>query len=56
MFDYVRSKIGFDTQLLHDIHERLVPIEAVRLAKALEPYRLFFWKIRWRRRIRSGSR
>ena len=42
MFDYVRGKIGFDTQLLHDIHERLVPIEAVRLAKALEPYRLFF--------------
>lgn len=42
MFEYVRSAIGFDTHLLHDVHERLAPIEAVRLAKALEPYRLFF--------------
>ena len=29
-------------ELLHDIHERMAPIDAVRLAKALEPYRLFF--------------
>jgi mannonate dehydratase len=42
MFEHVRSAIGFDTQLLHDVHERLAPIDAVRLAKALEPYRLFF--------------
>ena len=44
MFDFIRSKIGFDTHLLHDVHERLVPVEAVRLAKALEPYRLFFFE------------
>jgi mannonate dehydratase len=42
LFDFIRSKIGFSTQLLHDVHERLAPIDAVRLAKALEPYRLFF--------------
>ena len=42
MFEHVRSAIGFDTELLHDVHERLAPIDAVRLAKALEPYRLFF--------------
>lgn len=42
LFDHLRSKLGFDIELLHDIHERLVPIEAVRLAKQLEPYRLFF--------------
>ncbi len=42
IFDYVRGKIGYDIQLLHDTHERLAPIEAVRLAKLLEPYRLFF--------------
>ena len=39
---HVRSTIGFEPQLLHDVHERLAPIDAVRLAKALEPYRLFF--------------
>jgi mannonate dehydratase len=42
LFDYIRSKIGFDIELLHDVHERLAPIEAIRMAKLLEPYRLFF--------------
>ncbi|WP_105615474.1 enolase C-terminal domain-like protein [Vallitalea okinawensis] len=42
MFDYVRSKIGFNIELLHDTHERLSGIDAVRLAKELEPYKLFF--------------
>ncbi|NJM07350.1 starvation-sensing protein RspA [Candidatus Gracilibacteria bacterium] len=60
LFDYIRSKIGFDLFLLHDIHERLAPIDAVRLAKQLEPYRLFFLEdplpptqIEWFRRIRE---
>ncbi len=44
MFEYVRSKVGFDVELLHDVHERIAPIDAVRLAKALEPYRLFFYE------------
>jgi mannonate dehydratase len=42
LFEYIRSHIGHDIELLHDVHERLVPIEAIRLAKQLEPYRLFF--------------
>jgi len=42
LFEHVRARVGEEVALLHDIHERLVPIEAVRLAKALEPYRLFF--------------
>jgi len=42
LFEYVRARVGPEVQLLHDIHERLAPIEAVRLAKDLEPYRLFF--------------
>lgn len=60
LFDYVRSKIGFDLYLLHDIHERLAPIDAIRMAKALEPYRLFFLEdpfapdqIEWFRRLRE---
>lgn len=42
LFDFVRNKIGYDIELLHDSHERMTPINAVRLAKELEPYHLFF--------------
>ncbi len=42
LFDRVRAKIGFDVELIHDVHERVSPIEAVRLAKQLEDYRLFY--------------
>ncbi|QHW29825.1 starvation-sensing protein RspA [Paenibacillus rhizovicinus] len=42
MFEHIRSAVGPEIELLHDIHERLVPIEAVRLARQLEEYRLFF--------------
>ncbi len=42
MFDYLRGQLGPETMLLHDVHERLAPIDAVRLARALEPYRLFY--------------
>lgn len=42
VFDHVRSTIGNDIELLHDVHERLAPIEAVRLSKNLQKYRLFF--------------
>ncbi len=60
LFDFVRGKIGFELHLLHDIHERIPPIDAIRLAKALEPYRLFFLEdplapdqIEWFRRLRD---
>ena len=42
LFSYLRQKLGEEIELLHDIHERLAPINAVWLAKALEEYRLFF--------------
>lgn len=42
LFDRMRERFGFEVELLHDVHERLHPIEAVRLAKQLEPHRLFF--------------
>ena len=42
MFDHLRSKIGFDVDLIHDAHERVPPAQAIVLAKALEPYRLFY--------------
>jgi len=42
LFEYLRKELGYEIELLHDVHERIAPSEAVRLAKALEPYRLFF--------------
>jgi mannonate dehydratase len=42
MFEYLRSKLGFEVELLHDVHERVPPVQALELAKALEPYRLFW--------------
>ncbi len=42
LFDAIRNKFGFDTHLLHDAHHRLTPIEAGRLGKSVEDYRLFW--------------
>jgi len=42
LFDAMRERFGFEVEFCHDVHERLEPIEAVRLAKELEPHRLFF--------------
>ncbi|MCB8959079.1 MAG: starvation-sensing protein RspA [Ardenticatenales bacterium] len=60
MFQVVREGVGDDLFLLHDIHERLAPIDAIRLAKAVEPFRLFFLEdplapeqIEWFRRLRE---
>ena len=37
-----RFKIGFDVELIHDVHERPYPNQACALVKAVEPYRPFF--------------
>jgi mannonate dehydratase len=42
LFEHLRSTVGDEVELLHDIHERVHPILAINLAKELEPYRLFF--------------
>lgn len=42
LFEHLRSQLGDDVQLLHDVHERIPPIMAIQLVKDLEPYRLFF--------------
>ncbi len=42
VFEAVREKYGDGPLLLHDCHHRLTPIEAARLGKDLEPYRLFW--------------
>ena len=60
IFEHIRKEIGFEIELLHDVHERLTPIDAVRLAKELEPYKLFFLEdilspedIKWFEKIRK---
>lgn len=42
LFEGIRSKLGFELELIHDVHERLAPIDAIRLACALEPFQLFY--------------
>jgi mannonate dehydratase len=42
LFEAARAALGWDIDLLHDSHHRLSPIEAARLGKDLEPYRLFW--------------
>lgn len=62
LFEHVRAGVGDDVVLLHDIHERLAPIDAIRLARDLEPYRLFFLEdplppdqVDWFRRLREQT-
>ncbi len=42
IFEIVRKKCGEKVELLHDMHERLQPMEAINLIKSLEQYRPFF--------------
>jgi mannonate dehydratase len=42
LFDELRTRLGFEVALCHDVHERLKPVDAIRLAQQLEPYDLFF--------------
>jgi mannonate dehydratase len=42
LFEQVRAAVGDEVELLHDVHERLTPLQAARLAQELEPYRLYF--------------
>lgn len=62
MIERVRAALGDDVELLHDVHERLAPIDAVRFAKDVEPFRLFFLEdplapedIGWFETLRSQS-
>jgi mannonate dehydratase len=42
MIEYVRGQTDKAIELLHDVHERLHPIDALQFAKDVEPYKLFF--------------
>lgn len=42
MFEALRRELGDEPEIIHDVHERLTPIQASLLAAALEPYHPFF--------------
>jgi mannonate dehydratase len=42
MFQIVRKECGDEVELLHDIHERVEPMDAINLIKKLEEYNPFF--------------
>jgi mannonate dehydratase len=42
MFEACRKELGDEIELLHDVHERISPIQAVQFAKDVEKFRLFF--------------
>ena len=42
MFEAVRKACGDEVELLHDIHERVQPLDAINLIKSLEAYHPFF--------------
>jgi mannonate dehydratase len=63
LFEGIRSKVGFDVALCHDVHERLSPIEAIRFACEMERFELFFLEDvipleegKWLRQLREKTR
>ncbi len=42
LFEHLRSTVGEEIELLHDVHERVSPSQAVQLARNLEQFDLFF--------------
>ena len=42
LIEEARKALGEEVELLHDMHERYTPNQAVQFAKSVEPYRLFF--------------
>jgi mannonate dehydratase len=62
VFDYVRAKVGFGPKLCHDIHSHLSGMNAVELARRMQPYQMLFLEdilppeqISWYRNIRQAA-
>ncbi len=60
MLDYVRGQVSAEVELLHDVHERLSPIDTVMFAKDVERFKLFYLEdslapedIEWFRMLRK---
>lgn len=62
LFEGIRNQLGYGINLVHDVHERIAPSEAIRLARELEPFDLMFLEdpvpteqTQWLRRLREQS-
>ena len=62
MFEFLRSNTDEHLAFIHDVHERLTPIDAIGFAADLEQFKLFFLEdllppeqIFWFRKIRQRS-
>lgn len=62
LFQGIREREGYEIELVHDVHERIAPIEAIQLAKELEPLKLFFLEdpipieqLKWFYRLREQT-
>lgn len=62
MLEAARHALGDDIEILHDIHERLQPIDAMAFAKAVEPVNLYFLEdalapedVAWFERLRQQT-
>ncbi|MDX2150087.1 MAG: enolase C-terminal domain-like protein [Bryobacteraceae bacterium] len=60
MFEACRKELGDEVELLHDVHERVTPIQALQFCKDVEQFKLFFFEdpvspedIGWFRHLRS---
>jgi len=42
LFEAARKELGWEVELLHDMHERYTPNLAVQLVKDAEPFKMFF--------------
>jgi mannonate dehydratase len=62
MFDFIRKTCGEDVELLHDIHERVEPLDAINMIKKLEQYHPYFIEdpfspenMNWFRQLRHST-
>jgi mannonate dehydratase len=62
LFEHLRTNIGDDIGFLHDVHERLSPIDAVNMAKEMQKFDLVFLEdllppeqVEWFKLIRQHS-
>jgi mannonate dehydratase len=60
LFEECRKQLPEDLELLHDVHERVTPTQAVQFAKDVEKFKLFFFEdplspedIQWFRLMRQ---
>ena len=60
VFEHIRSKVGFEPKLLHDVHSHVSGINAVELSRRLNPSQMYFVEdvlapeqIDWYRHIRK---